>query len=213
MIDVVVVDDAGDAIVADTAGAIFVVAVVVGVVVVVVVILLLLLIILVLVAVAHPDFTRFYNIPELAKYENWKLYDMISSTLIAVYNHFCREAGLTSRMLRRKYPDLGVRIVHDAEASIDPNTGLLERHKRALRLGSQANKRSKDATSGGHQNWAAEWSDQEEEDSSWNSWRTGDDWDSWGSWRDQKRTWHQDVDDDRQVSSSSWSRPTSWTRR
>ena len=135
---------------------------------------------------AHPDFTRFFNIPELTKYENWKLYDMISSTLVAVYNHFCSEAGLTSRMLRRKYPELGVRIVHDAEANIDPNAGLSERHKRALRLGSQANKRSKDATQGGYQNWAAEWSDQEEEDDSWNSWQAGDDWDSWGNWRDQR---------------------------
>ena len=78
---------------------------------------------------AHQDFTRFFTIPELTKYENWKLYDMISSTLMAVYNHFCSEAGLTSRMLRRKYPELGIRLVHDAEAKIDPNTGLSERRK------------------------------------------------------------------------------------
>ena len=76
---------------------------------------------------------------------------MIPSTLMAVYNHFCSEAGLTSRMFRRKYPELGVRIVHDAEAKIDPNTGLSERHKRALRMGSQANKRPKDSNQGGHQ--------------------------------------------------------------
>ena len=73
---------------------------------------------------------------------------MISTTLMAVYNHFCIQAGLTSRMLRRRYPELGLRIVHDAEANIDPNTGLSERHKRALRMGPQANKRPKDSSQG-----------------------------------------------------------------
>ena len=84
---------------------------------------------------------------------------MYSTTLIAVYNHFCSEAGLTSRMLRRKHPELGVRTVHDAEAKIDPNTGLSERHKPAIRINSQANKRPKDARQGVYQTWTAEWSD------------------------------------------------------
>ena len=145
---------------------------------------------------------------------------MISTTLTAVYNHFRSEAGLTFRMLRRKYPELGVRIVHDAESKIDPNTGLLERHKPAIRINSQANKLPKDARQGVYQTWTAEWSDHEDEEddsrrNSWSNWQaeTDDDWDNWGQWQDQRNTWHQDVSSSRQPSSSSWSRPASWTRR
>ncbi|CAE7859913.1 RH40, partial [Symbiodinium microadriaticum] len=124
---------------------------------------------------AHQDFTRFFTIPELTKYENWKLYDMISSTLMAVYNHFCSEAGLTSRMLRRKYPELGVRIVHDAEAKIDPNTGL--------------SKRSRDSELEGQPTSTADWSEHEDEDDEpdyhqWLHWhpRNDNDDDTWGDW-------------------------------
>ena len=98
---------------------------------------------------AHDDFRRYYTIAELSKSENWKLYDMISTTLMAIYNHFCSEAGLPSRMLRRKYPELGVRIVHDAEANKDPRTGLSERHKRAIEWVAKGSKRSRDSKQSG----------------------------------------------------------------
>ena len=157
----------------------------------------------------HPHFTRYFNLPGLSKYENWKLCGMIASTMTAVCNHFCREAGLTSRTTRRRRPDLGVRIIHDAEARVA--TGKSERRKRAIRIGSQASKRSKDSSYGGQQGWSQEWSEDEEEDETWGSWQQSS---SWDTWQRQDQEWeYRDEDDSQNKSSSSWSRPSSWTRR
>ena len=170
----------------------------------------------------HPDFKCYYTLRHLTKSDNWKIYDMISTTLMAIYNHFCKEAGLPCRMLRRCYPDLGVRIVHDAEANIDPRTGLSERHKRAIEWVARGSKRSRDSQPS-RQSWNEAWTEQEEDDeesydhhsSSWHRWSTrddqeDDDWGDWSDWHDSRQSWHRGTCSDR-PSSSSWY-DSSWSR-
>ena len=170
----------------------------------------------------HDDFKCYFTLRHLSKSDNWKIYDMISTTLMAIYNHFCKEAGLPCRMLRRRYPDLGVRIVHDAEANIDPRTGLSERHKRAIEWGAKGtkgSKRSRDSQPS-RQSWNEAWTEQEEVEesydhrsSSWHRWSTrdaqeDDDWGDWSDWQDSRQSWHRGTS--RGTSSdrygSSWSR-------
>ena len=47
--------------------------------------------------------------------KDYKSLDLVAPTVLSVYNHTSKSAGLYSRMIRCKYPDLRVRIVHDAE--------------------------------------------------------------------------------------------------
>ena len=61
--------------------------------------------------VVRPGLHPLFKVPNLSKIENWKLFDMIARTTTTVYNHFSREAGLSSRMIRCKYPDLRVVIL------------------------------------------------------------------------------------------------------
>ena len=169
----------------------------------------------------HADFKCYYTLRHLSRSDNWKIYDMIT-TLMATYNHFCKEAGLPSRMLRRRFPDLGVRIVHDAEANVDPRTGLSERHKRAIEWVAKGSKRSRDSQPS-RQPWNEAWTEQEgdeEEDydytsSSWNRWSARDDqededWGDWSDWHDSRQSWHRGSSSE-QPSSSSWYR-SSWSR-
>ena len=166
------------------------------------------------------DFKRYYTIADLSVSENWKIYDMISTTLMAIYNHFCIEAKLPSRMLRRRYPELGVRIVHDAEANVDPRTGLSDRRKRAIEWVSKDSKRSRDARPP-KQSWTTTWTGHEDDNedlhhqhgSSWHRWSAHEDpeddaWGDWGNWQD-SGSWNRGQSSG-QPSSNSWAR-TPWS--
>ena len=56
----------------------------------------------------HNDMKRLFE-------KDYKSLDLVAPTVLSVYNHTSKSAGLYSRMIRCKYPDLRVRIVHDAE--------------------------------------------------------------------------------------------------
>ena len=105
-------------------------------------------------------------------------------------------------MLRRRYPDLGVRIVHDAGANIDPRTGLSERHKRAIEWVAKGSKRSRDSQPS-RQSWNEAWTDHEGAEgeaydytsSSWNRWsarddQEEDDWSDWSDWQGSRQSWN-----------------------
>ena len=51
---------------------------------------------------------------------SYKTLDLVASTVVTVYNHASKSAGLYSGMVRCQYPDLRIRIVHDAEAPPKP---------------------------------------------------------------------------------------------
>ena len=78
-------------------------------------------------------------------FASYKTFDLVASTLVTVYNHASMVAGLYSRMIRCKYPDLRARI-----AVAQPKSGVIsDRQKRAKQYWpqDQANKRPEEAAS------------------------------------------------------------------
>ena len=80
-------------------------------------------------------------------FASYKTFDLVASTVVTVYNHASKAAGLYSRMIRCQYPDLRVRVVHGTAQ--DRCHVISDRQKRAKQYRAQehANKRTKEVAS------------------------------------------------------------------
>ncbi|CAE7192730.1 unnamed protein product, partial [Symbiodinium sp. KB8] len=106
---------------------------------------------------------------------NFQILGSLAITKVRTKSGLTWERMLTVRQVRTKEGKVTVATGQSCHREIGTT-------QTAIRIGSRANKRSKDSSYGGQQNWNQDWNpewSEDEEDETWGSWRQSSSWYTW----------------------------------